>query len=176
MLYISPVLFSVSYVYWTVHHCDSWRTKDQLDVTCYFISLLMCSTYFGYILMSETCWTHKKWNKIASNMKLVFYSSTTLCYLVTLTVGSIKHMIYRPQYSIFPSCSCSRPLAPFTGFSTPLASTHFLSGWRHFDICIKTGKIIMLRILILKLLGTKREEFWSEGLRELLGIGLFLSS
>ena len=24
------------------------------------------------ILMSETCWTHKKWNKIASDIKLVF--------------------------------------------------------------------------------------------------------
>ena len=28
------------------------------------------------VLMSETCWTHKKWNKIASYIKLVFYSST----------------------------------------------------------------------------------------------------
>ena len=28
------------------------------------------------ILMSETCWAHKKWNKIASDFKLVFYSST----------------------------------------------------------------------------------------------------
>ena len=28
------------------------------------------------ILMSETCWAHKKWNKIASEIKLVFYSST----------------------------------------------------------------------------------------------------
>jgi len=28
------------------------------------------------ILMSETCWAHKKWNKIASDVKLVFYSST----------------------------------------------------------------------------------------------------
>jgi len=25
-----------------------WRIKDQLDVTCYFISLLMCSTCFGH--------------------------------------------------------------------------------------------------------------------------------
>jgi len=37
----------VSYVYWTVHHCDSWRIKDQPNVTCYFISLLTCSTCFG---------------------------------------------------------------------------------------------------------------------------------
>ena len=28
------------------------------------------------ILMSETCYAHKKWNKIASDIKLVFYSST----------------------------------------------------------------------------------------------------
>ena len=28
------------------------------------------------ILMSEKCWAHKKWNKIASDIKLVFYFST----------------------------------------------------------------------------------------------------
>jgi len=28
-----------SYVYWTVHHLDSWIKRDQLDVTCLFISL-----------------------------------------------------------------------------------------------------------------------------------------
>ena len=28
------------------------------------------------ILMSETCWAHKKWNKTASHIKLVFHSST----------------------------------------------------------------------------------------------------
>jgi len=28
------------------------------------------------ILMSETCWAHKKWNKISSDIKLVLYSST----------------------------------------------------------------------------------------------------
>jgi len=27
------------------------------------------------ILMSEICWAHKKWNKIESDIKLVFYSS-----------------------------------------------------------------------------------------------------
>ena len=28
------------------------------------------------ILMSETCWVHNKWNKITSDIKLVFHSST----------------------------------------------------------------------------------------------------
>ena len=30
------------------------------------------------ILMSETCWADKKWNKIASDIKFVFYSSNIL--------------------------------------------------------------------------------------------------
>ena len=99
-----------SNVYWTAHHCNSWRMKDQLDVTCYFFFLLlMCKTnttqnqphqisniqrtenkttdvvirqhsrklHMMDILMSETCWAHKKWNKTASGIKLVFHSSTT---------------------------------------------------------------------------------------------------
>jgi len=36
------------------------------------------------ILMSETCWAHKKWNKIASDIKLVFYSS-----IITMMHGPI---------------------------------------------------------------------------------------
>ena len=28
-----------SYVYWTVHHLDSWIKRDQLDATCFIISL-----------------------------------------------------------------------------------------------------------------------------------------
>jgi hypothetical protein len=37
------------------------------------------------ILMSETCWPHKKWNKIASDINLVFYSST-----ITMMHGPIN--------------------------------------------------------------------------------------
>jgi len=37
------------------------------------------------ILLSETCWAHKKWNKLTSDIKLVFYSST-----VTMMHGPIN--------------------------------------------------------------------------------------
>ena len=37
------------------------------------------------ILTSETCWAHKKWNKVASDFKLVFYSST-----ITMMHGPIN--------------------------------------------------------------------------------------
>jgi len=40
-------------------------------------------------LMSETCWVHKKWTKIASDIKLVIYSST-----VTMMHGSINTRFY----------------------------------------------------------------------------------
>ena len=43
-----------------------------------------------YILMSEKCWAHKKWNKIASDIKLVFYSSinVSLCHLTWTYPGT----------------------------------------------------------------------------------------
>ena len=123
-----------SFVYWTVHHLDSWIKRDQLDVTCFIISLfnaqhvsdvstsilrslwlicwviheLYCSgttcvgvtLWFGWggvvsylsnttheitqrisrkllrmdVLTSETCWA---WNKIASDIKLVYLYSIT---------------------------------------------------------------------------------------------------
>jgi len=34
-----PKRHFLSYVYWTVHHLDSWIKRDQLDVTCFIISL-----------------------------------------------------------------------------------------------------------------------------------------
>ena len=34
-------------------------------------------------LMSETRWAHKKWNKIASDIKLVFYSSTSILLILS---------------------------------------------------------------------------------------------
>ena len=37
---VNPALtLQCSYVYWTVHHLDSWIKGDQLDVTCFIISL-----------------------------------------------------------------------------------------------------------------------------------------
>jgi len=37
------------------------------------------------VLMSETCWAHKEWNKIASDIKFVFYPST-----ITMMHGPIN--------------------------------------------------------------------------------------
>ena len=122
LLLLLKTRFCESNVYWTVHHCNSWGMKNQLDVTCYFISIIMRSTCFEQyihlqepatllmnyhisrlvlsslcvavfaatdiwcfscyrllkmdILMSKTCWAHNNWNKIKTDIKLVFHPST----------------------------------------------------------------------------------------------------
>ena len=70
----SVVLFSVHCVLEMWCGSNTQRTENKTtDVVIYQHSrkLLMMD-----ILMYETCWAHKKWNKIASDIKLVFHSST----------------------------------------------------------------------------------------------------
>jgi len=38
----------------------------------------LCTEHVADINISTTCWVHKKWNRIARDIKLVFYSSTIL--------------------------------------------------------------------------------------------------
>ena len=47
--------FTVFYVYWTVHHLDSWIKRDQLDVTCFIISLFTAQ-HVSDVNTSATCW------------------------------------------------------------------------------------------------------------------------
>jgi len=55
------------------------------------------------ILMSETCWAHKKWNKIASAIKLVLYSSTITMMHGPINIRLIINVV--PNYSTFISLS-----------------------------------------------------------------------
>ena len=50
------------------------------------------------ILMSETCWAHKKWNKIASDNKLVFYSS------IIRIIHTKKYFSVKSPYLLFVVC------------------------------------------------------------------------
>jgi len=49
------LVFHPSYVYWTVHHLDSWIKRDQLDDTCFIVSLFTAQHVLD-VLTSETCW------------------------------------------------------------------------------------------------------------------------
>jgi len=111
-----------SYVYWTVHHYNSsvhvagWSTvsacntdttqnqprqisntqRTENKTTNVVIQQHSRKLLMMDILIPETCWAHKKWNKIESDIKLVFYSSITLF----LAGFSLKHGRY------------SKPVAP----------------------------------------------------------------
>ena len=52
---------------------NTHQTKN--NTTNVVIQQNSCKLLMIDILMSETCWAHKNWNKIASNSKFVFYSS-----------------------------------------------------------------------------------------------------
>ena len=54
------------------------------------------------ILMSETCWAHKKWNKMASDIKLVFYSSTIIMMHGPINIKFFVHLCMR-QHDCYPS-------------------------------------------------------------------------
>ena len=67
-----------------------------------------CKLLMMDILMSETCWAHKKWNKIASNIKLVFHSATItmmhgpinirLLLYVCYSLSCLKHSCVSPVF------------------------------------------------------------------------------
>ena len=75
------------------------------------------------ILMSETCWAHNKWNKIASDIKLVFHSfwlksrsTETQAYCVFLYILFRKHTNFL-QFAV--ACTASLPVTKaFTMFSS----------------------------------------------------------
>ena len=63
------------------------------------------------ILMSETCWAHKKWNKIASDIKLVFHSST-----ITMMHGPINIRLTSPVSVSRLRITRAIPLLPLYAF------------------------------------------------------------
>jgi len=67
------------------------------------------------VLMSETCWAHKKWNKIASDIKLVFYSSN-----ITMMHGPIN---IRSQ-----KVYCSSNFPPIKVLNYPSSDKNYVYG------------------------------------------------
>jgi len=82
--------------------CFGHRTKNNttnMVIQQNSLKLLMMD-----ILMSETCWAHKKWNKIASDIKLVFCSS-----IITMMRGPINITFCR-VYDRKKECRWCKPL------------------------------------------------------------------
>ena len=65
---------------------------SDINISIFSLKLLKMD-----ILMSETCWAHNKWNKIASDIKLVFHSSTY--YIFWVSACSLR----------YPACNARAP-------------------------------------------------------------------
>ena len=75
---------------WITTSVVLFSVRCVLEVWCgwFWVVLLMMD-----ILMSETCWAHKKWNKIASDIKLVFHSSPNI-HVCLFPTGSRRWPLY----------------------------------------------------------------------------------
>ena len=73
------------------------------------------------ILMSETCWAHKKWKKIASDIKLVFHSATITMMRGPINIRSITifYLEMKPAETVelgaFVASSSSSVICQTTG-------------------------------------------------------------
>ena len=54
----------------------------------------LCTQHVSDILISETCWVHKKWNKIVSDIKLVFYSSTITMMHGPINISDLMSLLW----------------------------------------------------------------------------------
>jgi len=60
----------------TQPHRNSNTHRTKYNTTNVVIQQNSCKLLMMDILMSETCWAHRKWNKIASDINFVFHSWT----------------------------------------------------------------------------------------------------
>ena len=70
-----------SYVYWTVHHLGSWIKIDQLDVTCFIISL------FPAQHISNVSTSIFRSLRLTVDLFHVLYCSGSMCVGVTVWFG-----------------------------------------------------------------------------------------
>jgi len=59
-----------------------------------------CNTDMMDILTFETCWAQEKWNKIASDINLVFYSSTIAMMHGPINIRGFSEFVYDPTFSV----------------------------------------------------------------------------
>ena len=92
------------------------------------------------ILMSETCWAHNKWNKIASDIKLVFHSSRSRmlgvyrCACRVLCCGTVETLFSLSQrIKTFISFICCNVL--WCGLRKICRVFMHLTSWLYWAAC-----------------------------------------
>jgi len=68
-----------SYVYWTVHHLDSWIKRDQIDVACFIISLFNVQHVSGVNTSILRSLRHIFW---VISLVVLLWFDVCCCYVV----------------------------------------------------------------------------------------------
>jgi len=118
--YLSPYFNSKTnqyYVYWTVHHLDSWIKRDQLDVTCFFISL------FNAEHVSDVN------TSILRSLQLICWVISWVVLLCVVSVCRLKHLCFslhtdttplQPNHNITSTRIESEQLNPWSNSTNKL--------------------------------------------------------
>jgi len=150
------------------------KNKDQLDVTCYTDTtptrphrnssthrtknnttnvviqqnsrkLLMMD-----ISMPEPCWAHKKWNRIASDIKLVFYSSTFTMMHGPINISVVEYLKTLLNYKFH-----SRSVTFTFERQTVMADVIIIYFFASFSLHMRTKRISSLYLLTYLLHGAE---------------------
>ena len=95
-----PIIRSLQLCCWITTSVVLFSVRCVLETTDVVIQQHSCKLLMMGILMSEACWAHKKWNKIASDIKLVFHSSKifqiykwTKCFVLPCITRSTERKV-----------------------------------------------------------------------------------
>ena len=99
-----------------LQHTKNRKQNDDVVIQQNSRKLLMMD-----ILMSETCWAHKMWNQIASDIKLVFYSS-----IITVMHGPVYIRLFYFILEWHSTC-CRRSFRPSSAVQDSTYSNRHLS-------------------------------------------------
>jgi len=92
---------------WIITSVVLFCKDGGFSFTVHLWCLVACGVMVD-ILRSETCWAHKKWNKTASDMKLVFYSSTTTMMHGPINIMFKSGTLRQDHLLILNDCTLSR--------------------------------------------------------------------
>jgi len=114
---------------------NSWRIKDRLDVTCYFISLLTCSTCFGHLYIH-----HQELATILLNCHIGRIVLGLMCVGVSVWLGwsgirvagwifSIRTLVRVSNLSCINSRNLAVQIIRFEPKNQPKTSVNLQQAW-----------------------------------------------
>ena len=114
----------------------SWKIKDQLDVTCYFISFLMCSTCFGHYYIH-----HQELATILLNYQIGRIVLGSMCAVVSVWLGWSGVRVAGWSFTSYVLNMFRTLIYPSSGvcdYSVELPNWSYCS-W--FDVCWSFGVV-----------------------------------